>query len=116
MNFQDKLDKIWTRISDDDFLANRGVANEVRYYVFDYEPCDELIMRQKIESLKKQNNPESRNTGTRSSVFDRSWKGIPIHKITQCVEQFTSDTRSGSGSNVLSGKLEWTDLVTIWNN
>ena len=23
MNFQDKLDKIWTRISDDDFLANR---------------------------------------------------------------------------------------------
>lgn len=59
MEFQDKLDKIWTRISDDDFLANRGVANEVRYYVFDYEPCDELIMRQKIESLKKKNNPEA---------------------------------------------------------
>ena len=59
MEFQEKLDKIWTRISDDDFLANRGVANEVRYYVFDYEPCYELIMRQKIESLKKQNNPEA---------------------------------------------------------
>lgn len=59
MEFQDKLDKIWNRISDEDFLANRGVANEVRYYVFDYEPCDELIMRQKIESLKKQNNPEA---------------------------------------------------------
>jgi len=59
MEFQEKLDKIWNRISDDDFLANRGVANEVRYYVFDYEPCDELIMRQTIEALKKQNNPEA---------------------------------------------------------
>ena len=59
MEFQEKLDKIWTGIINDDFLANRGVANEVRYYVFDYEPCDELIMRQKIESLKKQNNLEA---------------------------------------------------------
>jgi hypothetical protein len=59
MEFKDRLDKIWGRISDEDFLANRGVANEVRYYVFDYEPCDELIMREKIKSLKKQNNPDT---------------------------------------------------------
>lgn len=57
MEFNERLDKIWDRISDEDFLANRGVANEVRYYVFDYEPCDELIIREKIKSLKKQNNP-----------------------------------------------------------
>ena len=59
MEFSERLDKIWNRISDEDFLANRGVANEVRYYVFDYEPCDELIMRDKIKALKKQNNPEA---------------------------------------------------------
>ena len=47
MEFNERLDKIWDRISDQDFLANRGVANEVRYYVFDYEPCDELIIRDK---------------------------------------------------------------------
>ena len=58
MEFQERLDKIWDRISDEDFLANRGVANEVRYYVFDYEPCDELIIREKVKALKKQNNPE----------------------------------------------------------
>ena len=56
MEFQERLDKIWDRISDQDFLANRGVANEIRYYVFDYEPCDELIMRQKIVDLKKRNS------------------------------------------------------------
>lgn len=59
MEFQDKLDGIWKRISDEDFLANRGVANEVRYYVFDYEACDELIVRNKIAALKKQNNSEA---------------------------------------------------------
>lgn len=59
MEFSERLDKIWDRISDQDFLANRGVANEVRYYVFDYEPCDELIIRDKIKALKKQNNPDA---------------------------------------------------------
>lgn len=31
MEFNERLDKIRERISDEDFLANRGVANEVRY-------------------------------------------------------------------------------------
>ena len=56
MDLGERLDKIWDRISDEKFLANKGTANEVRYYVFDYEPCDELIVREKIQSLKKQNN------------------------------------------------------------
>ena len=59
MELGERLDKIWGRISDEDFLANRGVANEVRYYVFDYEPCDELVIRDKIKALKKKNNPEA---------------------------------------------------------
>jgi hypothetical protein len=59
MEFNERLDKIWDRISNKDFLANKGVANEVRYYVFDYEPCDELMIRDKIKALKKQNNPEA---------------------------------------------------------
>ena len=59
MEFHQRLDKIWERISDRDFLENRGAANEVHYYVFDYEPVDELVVREKIESLKKKNNPDA---------------------------------------------------------
>ena len=59
MEFGERLDKIWNRISDDDFLANKGVANEVRYYVFDYEPVDELIVRDKLSQLKSKNNPDA---------------------------------------------------------
>lgn len=58
MEFQDKLDAIWNRISSRDFLENKGVANEVRYYVFDYEACDEPVMRQKIKDLLARNNPD----------------------------------------------------------
>ena len=43
MEFNERLDRIWNRISDQDFLDNRGVANEVRYYVFDYEPLFKLM-------------------------------------------------------------------------
>ena len=59
MEFQDRLDAIWNRISNREFLENKGVANEVRYYVFDYEAFDELIMRQKIKDLLARNNPET---------------------------------------------------------
>ena len=59
MEFKDRLDAIWSRISSKEFLENKGVANEVRYYVFDYEACDELIMRWKIRDMITQNNPET---------------------------------------------------------
>ena len=68
MEFQDKLDGIWKRISDEEFLANRGVANEVRYYVFDYDASLELVVRRKIELLQKQNNPQA--DGFEIVVFD----------------------------------------------
>ena len=59
MEFNEKLDKIWDRISEDKFLKNVGVGGEVRYYVFDYEPVDELVVREKIENLKKRNKPDA---------------------------------------------------------
>ena len=68
MEFQEKLDLIWDRISDPEFLKNKGSGNEVRYFVFDYEPCDELIVRQKVEDLQRKNNPI--NDGFEIKVFD----------------------------------------------
>ncbi len=59
MEFNEKLDKIWDRISEKKFLKNVGVGGEVRYYVFDYDPMDELIVREKIGSMKRINNPDT---------------------------------------------------------
>jgi len=38
------LDKIKGRISDPNFLANKGLANEVGIHFFCYDPADELIV------------------------------------------------------------------------
>ena len=35
MEFKDKLDAIWPRISDKTFQENKGTGGEVRYFIFD---------------------------------------------------------------------------------
>ena len=45
------LDRIKGRISDANFLANKGLSNEVGIHVFQYEPQHELIVRDYIERL-----------------------------------------------------------------
>ena len=50
-NIKQELDKIKARISDADFLANKGLSNEVGIHVFAYEPRYELIVRDFIERL-----------------------------------------------------------------
>ena len=50
-DIKQELDKIKTRISDANFLANKGLSNEVGIHVFTYEPQHELIVRDYIERL-----------------------------------------------------------------
>jgi len=50
-NIKEKLDKIKERISAPNFLANKGLANEVGIHVFSYAPQDELIVREYIERV-----------------------------------------------------------------
>jgi len=48
-NIKQNLDKIKERISNADFLSNKGLANEVGIHVFCYDPADELIVREYID-------------------------------------------------------------------
>jgi len=50
-NIKQELDRIKGRISDANFLANKGLSNEVGIHVFKYEPQYELIVRDYIERL-----------------------------------------------------------------
>ena len=54
--FEERLDQIQIEISKEEFLANKGGANEVGYYVFDYNPIEELRVREHIKYLKERNN------------------------------------------------------------
>jgi hypothetical protein len=50
-DIKQELDKIKARISDSNFLANKGLSNEVGIHVFKYTPRHELIVRDYIERL-----------------------------------------------------------------
>jgi hypothetical protein len=67
-NIDDRLSKIEEKITDKGFLKNKGLGNEVGYYIFDYSPKDELYVRSHIAFLKEKINKS--NTGLKILEFD----------------------------------------------
>lgn len=52
VNILDKLRDIPARFSDEGFLNNKGLSNEVGIYIFAYPPSDEIVVRSFFEDLK----------------------------------------------------------------
>jgi hypothetical protein len=48
---EDRLNEILPKITSDDFLSGRGLGNEIAFFIFEYEPEDELRVRQHITFL-----------------------------------------------------------------
>ena len=97
LSIYERLDKIIPKIEDDTFIKGRGLGNEISFYVFDYDPKDELIVRDHIKYMKKY---FSRPTSKRRIIeFDlykmmleiAKEKGI-FHKIFEMEKQKGRDT------------------------
>ena len=52
VNTKEVLDKLTAKLSDEAFLANKGLSNEVGIHIACYEPKDEMIVEGYIEKLK----------------------------------------------------------------
>ncbi len=52
-NIEDRFKVLEQTLNSDDFLKSRGLGNEVGYYIFDYNPRDELVVREYVRNLKK---------------------------------------------------------------
>lgn len=48
-----RLDELREKILGANFLKNTGIGNEIGFYIFDYNPKDELIVREYLPELKK---------------------------------------------------------------
>lgn len=60
MQIYERLDKILPKLQERRFRENKGLGNEIGFYIFDYNPSDELIVREHIKFLKhKVNNEDS---------------------------------------------------------
>ncbi|MBN2327414.1 MAG: DUF1788 domain-containing protein [Candidatus Omnitrophica bacterium] len=61
MNIHKRLDKIFPVITNPAFLTNKGLGNEIGFYIFDYDPKDEILVRDHTRSLlHKLNSPSVR--------------------------------------------------------
>lgn len=58
MTVHKRLDQVLPMISEARFRENKGLGNEIGYYIFDYDPKDEFIVRQRIAVWKKKTNTE----------------------------------------------------------
>ena len=54
----ERLDELEAKMRDEGFRTNTGLGNEVGYYVFDYDPQQELIVRDRIHELENSNTVE----------------------------------------------------------
>lgn len=52
---QERLDILEEKIRAEAFRNNTGLGNEIGYYIFDYEPREELTVRGRIRELEKSN-------------------------------------------------------------
>lgn len=56
MTIFERLDKILPTIMEERFRKNKGLGNEIGYYIFDYDPKDELLVREHIAFMKQKVN------------------------------------------------------------
>lgn len=54
----ERLDEILPILTDSRFRENKGLGNEIGYYIFDYDSRDETIVREHIKFLKQKINSE----------------------------------------------------------
>lgn len=51
MELNERMDKIEYEIKRPEFIASKGLGNEVNYRVFDYDPEDEIYVRNRTKAL-----------------------------------------------------------------
>ena len=96
-NINARLDKIIPKIKEEKFIEGRGLGNEISFYVFDYEPESELIVRDYIEHILKEFNYEG--TNRRIIVFDLYKMLLDITKEKRIFDRiFDMEERQGKAA------------------
>ncbi|MCB5955578.1 DUF1788 domain-containing protein [Enterococcus sp. CWB-B31] len=103
-----RLDTLLEKMSTKDFQENKGLGNEVGYYVFDYPEQEELKVRDWIETQQRKNN--SVILGYTLKVFNLFDILLDLLKEEDILED-TYDIEEEQGIDGIIGAI--TDLVEI---
>ncbi|ADK19268.1 hypothetical protein LCAZH_2058 [Lacticaseibacillus paracasei] len=64
----ERFDRFRKKIRNPAFQENRGLSNEVGFYIFDYDPKDELFVRNEVEDIA--HNSTTASIGANVQVFN----------------------------------------------
>lgn len=53
LTINERLEKIKDKILEEKFIDGRGLGNEISFYIFDYDPKHELLVRDHVKMLKR---------------------------------------------------------------
>lgn len=99
---EERLDQAEAMIQTTSFRENKGLGNEVGYYIFDYPPEQELYIRNWVEYIRQKN--ESSGDDYRIIVFDLydividiliqkdTWKSVTSLKRPKALKGFQSQS------------------------
>lgn len=96
----DRLQKIIDKIKTEKFIQGRGLGNEISYYIFDYDPKEELVVRQYIQYIKKELNKVDSNR--KVIEFDLYEMFIGLLKEEDIFEQIISLEKSDGKDYVIN--------------
>lgn len=113
-NIDEQLAKIESIIMNPSFLKNRGLSNEVGYYIFDYNPKYELKVREKIDFLVNKINSDI-NYSTKIIKFDLYELLIQILNDEGFLEQ-TFKFEESKGTNFAINAVSKSLRLTSDNN
>lgn len=96
MDLKKRFEELVKRIDSDKFYENKGLANEVPFYIFDYDPAKELHVRDKVkkELLKKFSENNHRLNAIEIDLFDLLLESLENDKILE--KSFKLEKRKGT--------------------
>lgn len=106
----ERLDLIKPKILMPDFRKGRGLGNEINFWIFDYEPQDEMAVRNHIEYLKNSINAEREDT--RIMVFDL-FDIMVAHLEEKCYLDKALQMEKAKGSDSILNPIKRTLRLTL---
>lgn len=132
-NLEIRLSNLEEALKSSEFRLNKGKANEVNYHVFDYEPKDELLVRERLLYLKNKYKESSYDFNLKIfdlydiiidllikegflDLCDNFEKRKGLHEITKAVNemlQMSEDTMSNELLKHIKERVDINSIVLI---
>lgn len=100
-----RMGQIWGRLKDEDFLKNKGLGNEIGFYIFDYPAKYELQVREHLVGLFSDLDKFD-ISHTRINLFESIIELLDARNLTERAFKVQKERGDDALFNALKGPLE----------